>query len=159
MAPSGLKGGVTRQSIPVSATTKGPLPVPLPFALANRKAFEKQSPQTDRELVKAAARAIPLPDTVVKDPAPAKATTFLLPSSMVMREAKEQRGRYSGKVLGMDETYVYQDTGLHTVTRHRRAVFEASLPSLEGRSILVQYKDGNAAVTDIAQVRSKGIGR
>jgi hypothetical protein len=159
MAPCGPKGGVTRQSVPVSATTEGPLPVPLPFAPANRKAFEKQSPQTDSELVKAAARAIPLPDTVVKDPAPAKATTFLLPSSMVMREAKEQSGRYSGKVLGMDETYVYQDAGRHTVIRHRRAVFEASLPSLEGRSIRVQYENGRATVADIVQVRSTGMNR
>jgi hypothetical protein len=77
----------------------------------------------------------------------------------VVKEAKEQNGRYSGKVLGMDEAYVYQDAGRQTAIRHRRALLEASLPSLEGRSIKVQYENGRATVADIVQVRSKGIGR
>ncbi|WP_456093974.1 KfrB domain-containing protein [Noviherbaspirillum soli] len=50
----------------------------------------------------------------------------------------------------MDETYVYRDVRCNTIARHQRALLEASLPSLEGRSIRVQYKDGSATVTDTA---------
>jgi hypothetical protein len=157
--PDGPKRGITRPSFPTSATTKAPLHVPPPLVPENEKVFETPSRETDSEVGKAATKADPLSDTVIKDPVPAKAAAFLLPSTLVIREAKEQSGSYSGKVLGMDENYVYQDAGRQTVIRHRRAVLAAALPSLEGRSIRVQYKDGSATVTDTAYGRSRGTGR
>lgn len=158
-APDGPKEDLAHQAVPASGTTKGPLHVSAPLVPDNGKASEKPSQQTDSEAIKAAAKPVPLPNTTITVPVPTKATAFQLPSTMVMWEAKEQSGRYSGKVLGMDETYVYQDAGRQTIIRHRRAAFEASVPSLAGQSIRVQYKDGSATVTDTAQGRSRGTGR
>jgi hypothetical protein len=159
MGPDGPKKDLTRHSVATNGTTKRPLHVSPPLVPDNGKASKKLPRQTDSEAIKAATRPVPLPNTAVKDPAPVKATAFLPPSTSEIKNANVQSGRYSGKVLGMDETYVYQDVGRHTVTRHRRAVLEASLPSLEGRSIRVQYENGSATVADTSQVRSKGIGR
>lgn len=159
MSPDGPKEDLAHQAVPASGTTKGPLHVPALLVPDNGKASEKPSQQTDSEAIKAAAKSVPLPNTTITVPVPAKAIAFQLPSTMVMWEAKEQSGRYSGKVLGMDETYVYQDVGRNTVARHQRAILEALLPSLEGRSIRVQYKDGSATVTDTAYGRSRGTGR
>jgi hypothetical protein len=157
MAADGPKGNLSHQPVATSVTTEESLHVPQPVVPDNRKASEKSPRQTDSESGQVAAKPVPLPNTAVK--APAKATAFQVPSTIVMWEAKEQSGRYSGKVLGMDEAYVYQDAGRQTVIRHRRALLEASMPSLEGRSIRVQYENGRATVADIAQVRSTEISR
>lgn len=159
MVPVGPKGDLTHQPIATSVMAKEPLHVPQPFVPDYQKALEKRPQQTDGKAIKAVPTPIPLPDTVVKDVTPAKAGAFLLPSKMEFGEMNEQSGRYSGKVLGMDETYVYQDVGRNTVARHQRAMLESSFPFLEGRSIRVQYKDGSATVTDISQGRSREIGR
>lgn len=155
----GAKGDRSHPSIATNVTTERPLHVLPPLVPDNGKASEKPLQKTDDEAIKAVAKPVPLPDTAVKEPAPDKAIAFLPPSTSEIKEANEQSGRYSGNVLGMDKTYVYQDIGRHTVARHRRAVLEASLHSLEERSIRVHYKDGGATVTDIAYERSRGTGR
>jgi hypothetical protein len=157
-ALSDPKENLTHQSVPASATTKGPLHVLPPPVSDNGKASEKPPQKTDSEAIKVGTKPVPLLNAAVKDPAPVKATAFLPRSTKPIMNANEKDGRYAGKVLWMDETYVHQDVG-RTVTQHLRAVLEASLPSLEGRSIRVQYKDGSATVTDTAQGRSRGHGR
>ena len=160
-APGGPERDLTYQPGPVTATAKRPVHAQPPLVPDNGKAFEKQSQQRGDEAIKgvAKAEAVLIPDTVVKDLALAKAKPFLLPATMEIKEANELNGRYSGKVLGMDETYVYQDAGRHTVTRHRHAVLAAVLPSIEEQSIRVQYQNGNATITFPAQALSKGNSR
>lgn len=157
--PDGSKEDLIHQPVATSVTANEPFHVPQPVVPDNRKAFRKRHPQTHGKAIKDVPTPVPLPNTAVKDLTPVKAAAFLLSSTMEFEEINEQSGRYAGKVLGMDETYVYQDVGRNTVARHRRAAFATSLPFLDGRSIRVQYENSKATFAHTTQVRSRGIGR